>query len=584
MKARVFVTLKPSVFDPQGRTIVRGAALARLRRGRRRAAGQVLRAGSRRGDRRPRREKLAAEVADRVLANPGHRKLSHRVAGAGGQRRRAMKFAVVVFPGSNCDHDAYYAARHVLGAAREFVWHKETSLGGADVVILPGGFSHGDYLRTGAIARFSPIMAAVAAFAEAGGPVLGICNGFQILLECGLLPGAMLRNRDVKFHCEFVGVRVERTDTPFTSRARAGQVLRLPIAHGEGNYYAPPDDARGARGGRPRRLPVRDGARRDDRRGQSERIAQQHRRHLQRRAQRRRPDAASRARVRSGARQRRRPRAVQVGRARRSPRGGVARGGVADGAAHSIAPTLDRHGLTPDEYARIVELMGREPNLTELGLFSVMWSEHCSYKSSRVHLRTLPTEGPRVVQGPGENAGAVDIGDGLAAVFKIESHNHPSFIEPYQGAATGVGGIIRDIFTMGARPIALLDSLRFGSLDDARTRRIGRGRRRRHRRLRQQHRHPDGRRRGDVRRDVPRQSARQRVLPRHRARTTRSSRARRAASAIRSTTSAPRPAATASTARRWRRRSSTRSRRRSGRPCRSAIRSWRSCCSRRASR
>jgi phosphoribosylformylglycinamidine synthase len=111
-----------------------------------------------------------------------------------------------------------------------------------------------------------------------------------------------------------------------------------------------------------------------------------------------------------------------------------------------------------------VELLGREPNVTELGIFSVMWSEHCSYKSSRVHLKTLPTEGPRVLQGPGENAGAVDIGDGLAAVFKIESHNHPSFIEPYQGAATGVGGIIRDIFTMGARPIALLDSLRFGTL------------------------------------------------------------------------------------------------------------------------
>ncbi|HKW01061.1 MAG TPA: phosphoribosylformylglycinamidine synthase subunit PurQ [Vicinamibacterales bacterium] len=152
-----------------------------------------------------------------------------------------MKFAVVVFPGSNGDHDAYYAPTHVLGQQAEFVWHKDTSLHGADVVILPGGFSHGDYLRTGAIARFSPITAAVKAFAEAGGPVLGICNGFQILLECGLLPGAMLRNRDVKFHCEFVGVRVEQTDTPFTGAAHVGQVLRLPIAHGEGNYFAPPD-------------------------------------------------------------------------------------------------------------------------------------------------------------------------------------------------------------------------------------------------------------------------------------------------------------------------------------------------------
>src|SRR5690349_23392771 len=136
---------------------------------------------------------------------------------------------------------------------------------------------------------------------------------------------------------------------------------------------------------------------------------------------------------------------------------------------------LDRHGIKPDEYERIQKLMGREPNLLELGLFSVMWSEHCSYKSSRVHLKTLPITGPRVVQGPGENAGAVDIGDGMCAVFKIESHNHPSFIEPYQGAATGVGGIIRDIFTMGARPIALLNALRFGSLETPLARRIFEG-------------------------------------------------------------------------------------------------------------
>ena len=129
------------------------------------------------------------------------------------------------------------------------------------------------------------------------------------------------------------------------------------------------------------------------------------------------------------------------------------------------AHLLERHGLTRDEFDRIVQFLGREPNLTELGIFSVMWSEHCSYKSSRVHLKTLPTAGPQVLQGPGENAGAIDIGEGLAAVFKIESHNHPSFIEPYQGAATGVGGIIRDIFTMGARPIALLNSLRFGPLE-----------------------------------------------------------------------------------------------------------------------
>jgi phosphoribosylformylglycinamidine synthase subunit PurQ / glutaminase len=152
-----------------------------------------------------------------------------------------MKFAIVVFPGSNCDHDAYHAAKHVLGHDAQFVWHKEASLGGADVVILPGGFSHGDYLRTGAIARFSPVMDAVRQFADDGGPVLGICNGFQILLEAGMLPGAMLRNAGLKFRCEHVHLRVEQTDTPFTSLCTPGQVLRIPIAHGEGNYFADPD-------------------------------------------------------------------------------------------------------------------------------------------------------------------------------------------------------------------------------------------------------------------------------------------------------------------------------------------------------
>ena len=152
-----------------------------------------------------------------------------------------MKFAVVVFPGSNCYHDAYHAVTHVLGQDAAFVWHKDTSLGGADAVILPGGFAHGDYLRTGAIARFSPIMREVRRFAESGGPVLGVCNGFQVLLEAGLLPGAMLRNRSVQFRCEYVFVRVEQADTPFTTGCRRGQVLKIPIAHGEGNYYAEPE-------------------------------------------------------------------------------------------------------------------------------------------------------------------------------------------------------------------------------------------------------------------------------------------------------------------------------------------------------
>jgi phosphoribosylformylglycinamidine synthase I len=152
-----------------------------------------------------------------------------------------MKFSVVVFPGSNSDYDAFYAASRVVGEQAELIWHKDTDLKGADAVILPGGFAHGDYLRTGAIARFSPIMSAVQAFADRGGPVLGICNGFQVLLEAGLLPGAMVRNDRIKFVSQMVPVRVEQTDTPFTAACAPRQVLRMPIAHGEGNYYAAPD-------------------------------------------------------------------------------------------------------------------------------------------------------------------------------------------------------------------------------------------------------------------------------------------------------------------------------------------------------
>ena len=152
-----------------------------------------------------------------------------------------MKFAIVVFPGSNCDHDAHYAAEHVLGQETELIWHKDASLRGADVVVLPGGFAHGDYLRTGAIARFSPIMQEVKRFADGGGPVLGICNGFQILLEAGMLPGAMLRNQSLHFRCEHVYVKVEQTDTPFTLQCSPARPLRIPIAHGEGNYYADQD-------------------------------------------------------------------------------------------------------------------------------------------------------------------------------------------------------------------------------------------------------------------------------------------------------------------------------------------------------
>jgi len=152
-----------------------------------------------------------------------------------------MNFAIIVFPGSNCDHDCYHIIEHVLGRPASFVWHKEKDLSGYDVVILPGGFSYGDYLRTGSIARFSPIMKAVEDFAHKGGLVLGICNGFQILLEAGLLPGAMLRNRSLKFICNDVRLRVDNINTPFTVNYFENQVVRMPIAHAEGNYYADKD-------------------------------------------------------------------------------------------------------------------------------------------------------------------------------------------------------------------------------------------------------------------------------------------------------------------------------------------------------
>lgn len=152
-----------------------------------------------------------------------------------------MRFGIVVFPGSNCDHDVYHVVKHVLGADAEFIWHKDRDLQKVDAVVLPGGFSYGDYLRTGALARHSPVMEEVVRFAKAGGPVLGICNGFQILLEAGLLPGAMLRNRDLKFICKDVGVEIDGKPTRFTGALRKGDRLTLPIAHADGNFTADPD-------------------------------------------------------------------------------------------------------------------------------------------------------------------------------------------------------------------------------------------------------------------------------------------------------------------------------------------------------
>ncbi len=290
--------------------------------------------------------------------------------------------------------------------------------------------------------------------------MLGICNGFQVLLEAGLLPGAMLRNRGLKFHCEHVA-RPRRADRHAVHRPRARRArccgCRSRTARAT-TSRRPTCSTSSKRTGRS------SSATRRGRRGRPTRRTRTARSHdiagICNEARNvvglmPHPERACEAPLGSadGLRD------VRVGGRSRSPT--AARCSAACDAMQR--PIDRRHGArTARPQARRVRrascaLLGREPNLTELGIFSVMWSEHCSYKSSRVHLRTLPTEGPQVLQGPGENAGAVDIGDGLAAVFKIESHNHPSFIEPYQGAATGVGGIIRDIFTMGARPIALLE-------------------------------------------------------------------------------------------------------------------------------
>lgn len=151
------------------------------------------------------------------------------------------KFGVILFPGSNCDHDAYHAAGHVMGQQARFIWHKEDKLGDVDVVIVPGGFSYGDYLRAGAIARFSPIMKDVIRFANEGGLVMGICNGFQVLCESGLLPGVLMRNASLRFACKDTFLRVEQTSSPYTNSMQVGDVLAIPVAHGEGNYYASDD-------------------------------------------------------------------------------------------------------------------------------------------------------------------------------------------------------------------------------------------------------------------------------------------------------------------------------------------------------
>ncbi len=426
-----------------------------------------------------------------------------------------MKWAVVVFPGSNCDEDAKKAIASVTGDEVHLVWHNESDLSAYDAIVLPGGFSYGDYLRSGAIARFSPVMQAVRNAAQKGKLVLGICNGFQVLTEAGLLPGALLRNTDLQFHCHTVEMVVENTESPFTAGYQQGEVIRIPVAHGEGRYFADEDTL----------CELRDDNRvlfryRENPNGSVDDIAgilgangnvlglmphperavtewmgsvdgqkmflsmhnwfTQQNDDLREKSLGHKGSSAGDENVLS-AKLTGRETAQTLPAAEKASRVEAKRYKVA---ASVVAPTPEQIreqgiyrelGLTDDEYKRAVELLSRLPNYVEAGLFGVLWSEHCSYKSSKKYLKQFPTTGPQVLQGPGENAGVIDLGDGIGVAFKMESHNHPSAIEPVQGAATGVGGILRDVFTMGARPIAFLDSLRFGPLSDEHVRHLFRG-------------------------------------------------------------------------------------------------------------
>ena len=351
-----------------------------------------------------------------------------------------MRFGVVRFPGTCDEVDAYLAASRVGDA--DILWHADADLKGVDAVIIPGGFSYGDHLRVGAIARFAPVMVEVDRFARNGGLVLGICNGFQVLCEAGLLPGALLPNTSLRFTCRQVDLEVVNASTSWTNATAVGDTLSIPAKHTTGRYYAPDPvlDEMEANGqvvlkyaaGHNFNGSVRDIAGVSNKAGNVVGLMPH-------------PEHAVDALTGS----------ADGLKLFRSAVGGAG---------------MSKHrdlGLTDFEYDLIVEKMGREPNEVELAVFSLMWSEHCGYKHSRPLLKTLPTEGPRLVMGPGENAGAVDVGNGLSCAFKVESHNHPSAVEPFQGAATGVGGILRDIFAIGARPIAILDSLRFGEVAES---------------------------------------------------------------------------------------------------------------------
>src|SRR6266542_2995460 len=335
----------------------------------------------------------------------------------------AARVGVITFPGSLDDKDAARAVQRAGGEAVP-LWHGDRVLRGVDAVILPGGFSYGDYLRCGAIARFAPVMTELVPAARAGLPVLGICNGFQILCEAHLLPGALTRNGGLRFVSKDVRLRIESIRTPWTSQYAEGQEITVVLKSGEGAYVAGPVTL---------------------------------------------AELGTRGRVV----------ARYAGANPNGSAGDIA--GICNETGNVVGLTPQRPqphtelGLTDAEYERIRGILGRRPTDAELAIYSVMWSEHCSYKSSKVYLRRLAAATPPVpalLAGMGHNAGVVDVGQGHAVTFKIESHNHPSYVESYEGAATGVGGIVRDVLAMGARPVAVMDALRFGPANAPDTRRV----------------------------------------------------------------------------------------------------------------
>ena len=406
-----------------------------------------------------------------------------------------MKFGVIVFPGSQLrPRRLSRGDRRPRRSQAEYIWHKDTDLKGADVVILPGGFAHGDYLRTGAMARFSPIMREVQAFADArragarhlqrlpgsarGGPAAGR-DAAEPRAEVPLR--ARPRPRRADRHAVHVRRAGRARCCGFRSRTAKATTSRRPTCSSGSKRTGRSSSATRRRTGEARR------------RGEPERVGARDRRPLQRGAQRGRPDAAPGARLRAGARQRRRPRHLRIGRCSRCKIGRAGR------ARHdrSAGPRTPRPQARRIRAHRRVPRPRAEPDRARHLLGDVVRAlqlqELARPPEDAADRRAAGAAGARRERRRRRHRRR------LAAVFKIESHNHPSFIEPYQGAATGVGGIIRDIFTMGARPIALMNSLRFGPLDAPGTRASARRRRRRHRRLRQQHRHPDRRRRDRLR-------------------------------------------------------------------------------------